>query len=108
MKSFFLIAIITIILAGCNTRTKTYPVGIKFYDSTITRKGYYGDNCCQTWASDGNIYTMMDDGNGWWGSIVKDHDEYWGSMCIRIICSTGQHTNILRDGMKRNLNGQGI
>lgn len=64
----------------------TVPLGVAFKEETLTRKGFFGDNWCQTWAADGNIYTMLDDGNGWWGSPVKTKDlaGWWGSMCLRI------------------------
>ena len=59
-----------------------YPIGVKFKYDTVTRKGVRGDNWCQTWASDGNIYTMMDDGNGWWPGPES------GSLCIQITRNT--------------------
>jgi len=73
---------------NCNPPDKAYPVGVEFHENTISRKGHYGDNWCQTWASDGNIYTMMDDGNGWWGRnkkiAIEKMNMYQGSMCIQI------------------------
>jgi hypothetical protein len=62
-------------------------LGVKFNLNTITRKGNFGDNWCQTWASDNNIYTMLDDGNGWWGDTIKTKGlkDWEGSMLIRII-----------------------
>ena len=64
----------------------TLPVGVAFREETLTRKGLFGDNWCQTWAADDNIYTMLDDGNGWWGDAVKTKalPGWWGSMCIRV------------------------
>ncbi len=41
------------------------PVGVDFRYETLERKGVSGDNWCMTWAADGNLYTMMDDGSGW-------------------------------------------
>ena len=74
------------LLVNWNTIAQEIPIGIKFKKETLTRKGTYGDNWCHTWAADDNIYTMMDDGNGWWGSAKKDNTEpaYQGAMCIRI------------------------
>jgi len=43
--------------------TKPVPVGVKI-DSHVYRTGD-GDNFCQTWAADDNIYTNCDDGEGW-------------------------------------------
>jgi len=57
---------------------KEYPIGVEFHHDTAIRKGHRGDNWCQTWASDDNIYTMMDDGNGWWPG------PHSGSLCIQI------------------------
>lgn len=69
----------------------TRPVDVVFREDTIERKGYFGDNWCQTWAADGNVYTMLDDGNGWWGSPVKTKDlaGWSGSMCLRISGDAG-------------------
>jgi hypothetical protein len=68
-----------------------YPTGVKFDVETIQRKGHFGDNWCQTWAADDNIYTMLDDGNGWWGSKEKLEGlpDYEGSMLLQI--SGDQH-----------------
>ncbi len=65
-------------LAGAPLSAREYPVGVTFHEETLTRKGVRGDNWCQTWASDGNIYTMMDDGNGWWEGPQS------GSLCLQI------------------------
>ena len=35
------------------------PVGVVFREETIARKGFFGDNWCQTWAADDNIYTCL-------------------------------------------------
>jgi hypothetical protein len=73
------------LLATCRPPSKKYPVGIKFKEETLVRKGYFGDNWCQTWAADDNIYTMLDDGNGWWGTQQGKRTEEWsGSMCLQI------------------------
>ena len=84
--NYFLIFAMNILFMGCSSSDKEYPVGINFLENAITRKGNFGDNWCQTWASDGNIYTMMDDGNGWWGNKekLKIRDDWQGSMCLRI------------------------
>ena len=71
-------------LITCTNVEQKRPVDVKFDFSTIERKGLYGDNWCQTWAADDNIYTMLDDGNGWWGHQEKVLDEWSGSMCIQI------------------------
>jgi hypothetical protein len=80
------IAFVSLIIAGCQDKAKMVPVGVIFNDGTIVRKGNYGDNWCQTWASDGNIYTMLDDGNGWWGEKIKSKERvgWQGSMCLQI------------------------
>jgi hypothetical protein len=66
------------VLLSCSVVfARAYPAGVKFHYDTVTYKGINGDNWCQTWASDGNIYTMMDDGCGWWPPGV-------GSLCIQI------------------------
>lgn len=66
-----IIALFSMIIMGCQDRAKKVHVDVVFNDNTIVRKGHYGDNWCQTWATDGNIYTMLDDGNGWWGEQIK-------------------------------------
>lgn len=62
------------------------PSGVKFKKETIQHKGNFGDNWCQTWAADNNVYTMLDDGNGWWGSADKlDGLTDWeGTMMLQI------------------------
>jgi len=70
-------------LAGATLSAREYPVGVTFHEETLTRKGVRGDNWCQTWASDGNIYTMMDDGNGWWEGPQS------GSLCLQIAGDEG-------------------
>lgn len=62
------------------------PKGVKFEKTTLVRKGNFGDNWCQTWAADDNIYTMLDDGNGWWGTKEKlvGNPDMEGAMYIRI------------------------
>lgn len=78
--------VLSLLLAGCNPPDKQYPVDVKFNESTISQKGNFGDNWCQTWAADGNIYTMLDDGNGWWGSEtkLKGLPDWEGSMLLQI------------------------
>ena len=85
VKQKITILIIFIIGISCKEE-KHHPIGVKFKEETIVRKGFFGDNWCQTWASDGNIYTMLDDGNGWWGDKEKSKDlRTWeGSMLIQI------------------------
>ncbi|GHB72127.1 hypothetical protein [Persicitalea jodogahamensis] len=62
------------------------PTGIRFNTETLVRKGNFGDNWCQTWGADNHIYTMLDDGNGWWGSDkkVEGHPGWQGSMMLQI------------------------
>jgi hypothetical protein len=86
-----ILSIVIVVLSGISFTygsfsDKKYPAGVEFKYETITRKGNFGDNWCQTWTSDGNIYTMMDDGNGWWGSEIKREERHYlqGSMCIQI------------------------
>jgi hypothetical protein len=77
---------ILLLLVTCKIETEVVPVGVEFKENTIARKGHYGDNWCQTWAADDNVYTMLDDGNGWWGEKEKSSERIgWeGSMCIQI------------------------
>lgn len=86
MKNNYLFFTLILLVIGCQSQQKEKPTGVKFNTETIERKGYFGDNWCQTWAANGNIYTMLDDGNGWWGNATKDKGltGWWGSMCIQI------------------------
>ncbi len=45
------------------------PVGVTFHTNTIQSLGDHkaGDNWCQTWAADDNVYSMLDDGYGFNG-----------------------------------------
>lgn len=61
---------------------KSLPGGVEFHFDTIERKGVYGDNWCQTWSSDDNIYTFMDDGSGW--KSVRHEIFREGSLCLQI------------------------
>lgn len=85
-SSWFVPVILGICISACTNRSERLPVGVKFHYKTLTRKGHFGDNWCQTWAADDNIYTMMDDGNGWWGDTGKteEHIGWAGSMCLQI------------------------
>ncbi|MCB0689359.1 MAG: hypothetical protein KDC53_22630 [Saprospiraceae bacterium] len=62
------------------------PVGVRFDTNTLIRKGNFGDNWCQTWAMDDQVYTMLDDGNGWWGTPekLKSLSDWEGAMLLRI------------------------
>lgn len=86
VQSVVALVLVIILFSNCNTSKRKIPTGVEFHKSTLARKGNFGDNWCQTWAADNNIYTMMDDGNGWWGSEIrtKEHIGEWGSMCIQI------------------------
>jgi hypothetical protein len=86
MRILILSFIFTFLFTFYNCSKKEYPVDVKFNYDTIARKGNYGDNWCQTWAADDNIYTMLDDGNGWWGFTYKaeGYPDWQGSMCIQI------------------------
>jgi len=67
------------------TFAQTIPTGVKFDSTTLARKGNFGDNWCQTWAADGNVYTMLDDGNGWWGNKEKLRNvDTEGAMFLQI------------------------
>jgi len=81
-----LILIVALFSLFDNSLAQQYPTGVNFKKNTIIRKGNYGDNWCQTWAADGNIYTMLDDGNGWWGSKEKllGLPDWEGSMLLQI------------------------
>jgi hypothetical protein len=81
MKITITIMLLSVLLFTSNSLANETPVDVKFHYNTIERKGVLGDNWCQTWASDDNIYTMLDDGNGWW-KTTKDERE--GSMCLQI------------------------
>jgi hypothetical protein len=78
MKQGIRCTLVILSLAGATLSAREYPVGVTFHEETLTRKGVRGDNWCQTWASDGNMYTMMDDGNGWWEGPQS------GSLCLQI------------------------
>ena len=67
-----------VVPASASLSAANVPIGVEFREETLTRKGVRGDNWCQTWASDGNIYTMMDDGNGWREGPQS------GSLCLQI------------------------
>jgi len=85
MRNSILLFAFAILFSSYCYSQKEYPVDVSFKHNTITRKGDRGDNWCQTWAADGNIYTMMDDGNGWWGkSSAKEVSVSQGSICIQI------------------------
>lgn len=86
MRRFIFLFTLTLLSFGYSYSQKKFPVGVNFQFSTITRKGYFGDNWCQTWAADDNIYTMLDDGNGWWGSEekLKGLPDWQGSMLLQI------------------------
>ncbi|WP_373513865.1 hypothetical protein, partial [Persicitalea sp.] len=62
------------------------PKGVQFKTETLVRKGNFGDNWCMTWGADNNIYTMLDDGNGWWGNKEKNNKlpDWQGSMMLQI------------------------
>lgn len=66
----------SVFLGGLSAQPR--PTAVRFQYETLVRKGIRGDNWCQTWAADDNIYTMMDDGNGWWPGRQS------GSLCLRI------------------------
>lgn len=81
---YFLILGLTFIII--ETFCQSIPIGVRFDTSTLVRKGHFGDNWCQTWAADDHVYTMLDDGNGWWGSPERlaAHPDWEGSMMLRI------------------------
>ena len=83
---FYFLSSFLISATACTHKTEKLPVDLKFHFETITRKGNFGDNWCQTWAADDHIYCMLDDGNGWWGNSEKTKNLYdWsGSMCLQI------------------------
>ncbi|MCG8310658.1 MAG: DUF4185 domain-containing protein [Cytophagales bacterium] len=84
-KNIALICLSGLVFSMCVSLDKKIPTGVKFHKDTFARKGSLGDNWCQTWAADNHIYTMMDDGNGWWGSDKKEEaNNQSGSMCIQI------------------------
>ena len=78
MKPITPIAGLSFLLVSTPLFAGEIPVGVEFHYDTISRKGVRGDNWCQTWAADGHIYTMMDDGKGWWQGPEE------GSMCLQI------------------------
>ncbi|MEX0981957.1 MAG: hypothetical protein WDZ47_07715 [Bacteroidales bacterium] len=84
--AFYFLIPLLINTTACADNKKKLPVDVKFNFDSITRKWFYGDNWCQTWATDDNIYTMLDDGNGWWGDSekTKDLSGWSGSMCLQI------------------------
>ncbi len=71
MNYLGIIAGIIFLLASCGEKiekkdTKKVPVSVSFSKHTIKKYGDFkgGDNWCQTWAADDNIYTFLDDGFG--------------------------------------------
>lgn len=53
-----------------NVTDKPIPKGVVFHHEThrqlhVNGSDGHGDNFCQTWAADGNIYSFCDDGYGW-------------------------------------------
>lgn len=86
MRNTLFLIVLPILFSSCNKAPRKYPAEVIFHEETITRKGNFGDNWCQTWSADDNIYTMLDDGNGWWGYDYKaeGYPDWQGSMCIQI------------------------
>lgn len=86
MRKLILLFVFILLFTFYNCSQKEYPIDVSFNYETVTRKGNFGDNWCQTWAADNNIYTMLDDGNGWWGfnHHTKGFPDWQGSMCIQI------------------------
>jgi len=84
IKRHFFAAILVCVLHPLSAQE--LPVGVRFDTTSLVRKGNFGDNWCQTWAADDNIYTMLDDGNGWWGSKEKleGTPDKEGAMFIQI------------------------
>lgn len=83
-RNYLLLTILCI--SALTSQSQLKPAGVRFDSSTLMRKGHYGDNWCQTWAIDDNIYTMLDDGNGWWGSAerLSGLTDWEGSMMLQI------------------------
>ena len=86
MKSQKYLILIFFVMYSFSVCYQTKPVGVRFDTSTLLRKGNFGDNWCQTWAIDDNVYTILDDGNGWWGSSEKLNSlaDWEGSMFLQI------------------------
>ncbi|MCG8310656.1 MAG: DUF4185 domain-containing protein [Cytophagales bacterium] len=86
LKTAITMLSIFLLFPGCSPPVKEIPTGVVFHKNTLARKGNFGDNWCQTWAADNNIYTMMDDGNGWWGDTIGAvaFPNQSGSMCLQI------------------------
>lgn len=83
VKYLLMLGVLFTTLEGYSQST---PIGVNFNTTTIERKGHFGDNWCQTWAIDDHVYTMLDDGNGWWGSPEKQDamPDWEGSMLLQI------------------------
>jgi hypothetical protein len=71
MRNQLLFILTIAVVAAGSLSGGALPTGVSFRKETLVRKGNFGDNWCQTWGADGNLYTMLDDGTGWWGSPVK-------------------------------------
>ena len=99
MKQSVAAVLLGLLLLCSSLSAGEYPIGVEFDIDTVVRKGVRGDNWCQTWASDDNIYTMMDDGSGWWPGPSS------GSMCIQI---KGDHDFAARDVKSMPYNGRGF
>ena len=78
------IVFLTLVTACIVSASENVPVGVVFHEETLTRKGVRGDNWCQTWAVDDNIYTMMDDGNGYFhcGNSSRVITNSWLYVCL--------------------------
>jgi hypothetical protein len=85
MKNQLLFILTIGVVAAGSLSGGALPTGVSFRKETLVRKGNFGDRC-QTWGADGNLYTMLDDGTGWWGSPVKSEGmkAFEGSMLLRI------------------------
>ena len=78
--------VIFLIFTSSAIFSQSIPTGVHFDTTTIKHKGNFGDNWCQTWAIDDYVYTMLDDGNGWWGSSEKLNGlpDWEGAMLLQI------------------------
>ncbi len=71
------ILLAALVIAGCDSVKEKAPTKVPIdvtFDPEIVRLGETGDNWCQTWAADGDIYTAMCDGVGWTpGNFFSPH-----------------------------------
>lgn len=69
-------------LFACRAERPRAVTGVIF-DPEVVRLGVSGDNWCQTWGTDGDVYASLCDGVGWRKDAVRDRD-YQNNRIYRI------------------------